>query len=127
MTQINLEQWEALKIFVSSENDLLWVTKGAQDSVTDPYKALTHGLFRVIRMEDANARLSTLDVQSSISPTTGIAIVHVLDYPKTDRGRMSLEREFEDLDGILYIHRTLPVKALKEMRESVPSQCQKSS
>ncbi|KAH6720961.1 KR domain-containing protein [Leptodontidium sp. MPI-SDFR-AT-0119] len=74
LTEVSSEQWEALKTLISSGNNLLWVTKGAQHEVTNPDNALAHGLFRVIRMEDANAKLTTLDVQSSTSPATSWAI-----------------------------------------------------
>ncbi|KAH9210204.1 KR domain-containing protein [Leptodontidium sp. 2 PMI_412] len=81
LTEVSSEQWEALKTLISSGNNLLWVTKGAQHEVTNPDNALAHGLFRVIRMEDANAKLTTLDT--------------------------FVETEFAERDGILYVHRVI--------------------
>ena len=79
LTCINGQQWDILKALISSGTPLLWVTKGAQHyRVTDPDRALVHGLFRVARREDPTARLTVLDVQSGTSPATGVAIEQVL-------------------------------------------------
>ncbi|KAI0179034.1 hypothetical protein GGR52DRAFT_588832 [Hypoxylon sp. FL1284] len=108
LTQVDSNQWEALKYLVASGSRLLWVSKGAQYEVTHPDNALAHGLFRVIRMEDANAKLTTLDVQSSTSPATGIAINDVLEYVRRDRSETFVETEFAERDGIVYVHRIVP-------------------
>ncbi|KAL9121206.1 MAG: hypothetical protein Q9187_002242 [Circinaria calcarea] len=108
LTQASSDQWEALKMLISSGKNLLWVTKGAQYEVTEPDNALAHGLFRVVRMEDANAKLTTLDVQSSTSPATGLAIDTLLESLRGDRPKTFAETEFAERDGILYVHRIVP-------------------
>lgn len=79
LTCINKQQWDTLKALIGSGTPILWVTKGAQHKrVTDPDRALAHGLFRVARRENPSAKLTVLDVQSSTSPATARAIVQVL-------------------------------------------------
>jgi hypothetical protein len=116
LTQANAEQWEALKSLITPGNNLLWVTKGAQYKVTDPNTALAHGLFRVIRMEDANAKLTTLDVQSSTSPATGWAIDAVLRSLRNDRPKTFAETEYAERDGILYVHRVVPDSLVNDFK-----------
>ena len=101
LTQVDSDQWESLKTLISSGNKLLWVTKGAQYEFTNPDNALAHGLFRVIRMEDTNAKLTTLDVQSSTSPATGLAIDEILKLLRNNRPKTFMETEFAERDGIL--------------------------
>ncbi|KAI1081716.1 hypothetical protein F5B20DRAFT_579046 [Whalleya microplaca] len=119
LTKANGAQWEALKGLVSSGNPLLWVTKGAQYRVTDPNNALVQGLFRVARREDGNAKLTTLDVQSSTSPATVWAIDRVLGLLGRggDRPRQ-VETEYTERDGILYVHRVIPDKAVNEFKHA---------
>ena len=79
LTRINGQQWFTLKALIGSGIPLLWVTKGAQHNrVTDPDRALVHGLFRVARRENPTANLTVLDVQSGTSPATAGAIDQVL-------------------------------------------------
>ncbi|KAI9688389.1 MAG: Type I Iterative PKS [Bathelium mastoideum] len=108
LAHIDSNHWEGLKSLVSSGNSLLWVSKGAQFEVTDPDNALAHGLFRVIRMEDANAKLTVLDVQSSSSPATHLAIDTVLKSLRTSQPKTFAETEFVERDGILHVQRVVP-------------------
>lgn len=116
LTQINSDQWEALKVLVNSGNRLLWVTKGAQFNVTNPNNALAHGLFRVIRMENANTRLTALDVQSSTSPATGWAINELLKSLSKGKPKIFVETEFAERDGILYTHRIVPDTLINKLK-----------
>ncbi|KAK6835426.1 hypothetical protein RU639_002005 [Aspergillus parasiticus] len=105
LTQIDDTQWEGLKRLVSSGKPRLWVTKGAQLEVTDPNTALVHGLFRVIRMEDPNAKLTTLDVQSNNS--------------KQERSKVLVEAEFAERNGILHVHRVVPDEPINKLKRDV--------
>ena len=109
LTQPDENQWEAVKGLVRSGNPILWVTKGAQGSSTNPDAAMINGLFRVARQEDSTAKLTTLDVQSGASPATYWAIERVL---WSIRQGNSLETEYMERKGLLYISRLLPDAAV---------------
>lgn len=104
LTQANERQWETLKALVGSGSPLLWVTKGSQHAVTEPDNALVHGLFRVARREEAGARLTTLDVQSSTSPATAWAVDRVLQLARAGLA----ENEYAERDGVLLVQRVVP-------------------
>ncbi len=107
LTRISERQWDTLKALISSGTRLLWVTKGSQlDRVTDPDRALVHGLFRVARREDPTARLTVVDVQSGTSPATSWVIDQVLGLLR--RNCDVVENEYAERDGILYIQRIVP-------------------
>ena len=106
LTQISENKWNALKQVISMGKPLLWVTKGAQTSrVTEPNNAMVQGLFRTIRREDPQAKLTTLDVQSAASAATGWALVEVLRKLRTGVGA---ETEYAERDGILFVQRLVP-------------------
>ncbi|KAJ5936907.1 Acyl transferase/acyl hydrolase/lysophospholipase [Penicillium verhagenii] len=114
LTQISESQWEALKMVISTGQPLLWVTKGGQTSkVSDPDNALVHGLFRVVRREDPQANLTTLDVQSATSPATSEAIYTLLQ--RVLDGTHG-ETEYAERDGILLMQRLIPDRAINEFK-----------
>ena len=115
LTQANEKQWETIKGLVSSGSPLLWVTKGAQGSSTNPDNAMISGLFRVVRQEDSTAQLTTLDVQSSTSPATCWAIEKVLGSIR--RGD-TVENEYMERDGLLYIPRIMPDTAVNNFKSA---------
>lgn len=116
LTEINSKQWESLRKLISTGNNLLWVTKGSQHEVTEPNNALVHGLFRTIRMEDPNAKLTTLDVQSSTSTTTAFSIDLVLRSLRKSPSKQFGEFEFAERNGILHVHRLLPDVPINKFR-----------
>ncbi|KAI0473335.1 putative polyketide synthase [Xylariaceae sp. FL0804] len=106
MSGISETQWEALKHVISTGAPILWVTKGGQTShVTDPENAMVQGLFRVVRREDPQAKLTTLDVQSPGSSATAWAIERVLQQLRNSDG---VETEYAERDGILLLQRVKP-------------------
>lgn len=121
LTQINAVQWDALKTLLGSGNNLLWVTKGAQYKVTNPNTALAHGLFRVVRREDARIRVTVLDVESGTGPTAAWAIDSVLSATlDSDKAgpKAAVETEFAERNGVLYVHRVLPDAQINEFRRA---------
>ena len=108
LNQMDAQAWESLRKLISLGKPLLWVTKGAQLEVTDPHNALAHGLFRVIHMEDANAKITTLDVRSSTGSATTNSIVRVLNSLRQDGPKTFVEREYAERDGIIHVHRVVP-------------------
>ncbi|KAL8841188.1 MAG: hypothetical protein Q9170_001042 [Blastenia crenularia] len=115
LTQADEKQWEAIKALVSSGSSLLWVTRGAQNPVTNPDNAMIHGLFRVARQEDSMAKLTTLDVQSGTSPATTWAIEKVLGLLRDDS---SMETEYMERNGILHVARIMPDEAVNNFRHA---------
>jgi hypothetical protein len=115
----NAKQWEAIKTLVTSGNRLLWVTKGAQHPVTDPDKALVHGLFRVAHAEDHSTKLVTLDVQSSMSRVTEWAIDQVLqELASSETGGPPAETQYMERDGVLHIQRLVPDAAVNGLKRA---------
>jgi acyl transferase domain-containing protein len=119
LTQANEEQWKALKELIGSGKQLLWVTQGAQHQVTNPDVALAHGLFRVIRMEDRNAKLTTLDTEKSSGAATEWAIDTVLQSLRSERQKEFIETEYAERGGILYVHRVVPDEAINQFKLDV--------
>ncbi|KAJ8131286.1 hypothetical protein O1611_g2342 [Lasiodiplodia mahajangana] len=115
LATVNNEQWEAIKTLVSWGIPLLWVTEGAQGVVTNPDSAMVHGLFRVARQEDPNAKLVTLDVHSRENPATGWAIEKVLGLLKRDD---PVETEYMERGGVLSIQRVMPDDTLNRFRRA---------
>lgn len=115
LTQTDRKQWEAIKGLVSSGNPVLWVTEGAQDSVTNPDSAMINGLFRVVRREDSMAKLTTLDVESSTSLATCWAIEKVLG--SLTRGD-SVETEYMERKGLLHVPRIMPDAAVNDFKNA---------
>ena len=111
----NDKQWSAIKALVSSGNPLLWVTKGAQSSATDPDHALVYGLFRVARREHQAANLTILDVQSSAGHATEFAVDRVLRL--LAQGALT-ESEFMERKGILHVQRVVPDVPLNEFKRA---------
>lgn len=108
------KQWQAIQTLVTSGNQLLWVTKGAQHPVTDPNKALVQGLFRVAHAEDHSTKLTTLDVQSSMSRATEWAIDQVLQ----DLTSASAETQYMERNGVLHIQRLLPDAPTNDLKRA---------
>ncbi|EFQ35393.1 beta-ketoacyl synthase domain-containing protein [Colletotrichum graminicola] len=111
----NQDQWDAIKALVSSGNPVLWVTKGAQSSATDPDHALVYGLFRVARREDQGANLTILDVQSSTGHGMEAALDKVLRL--LAQGAMT-ESEVMEREGILHIQRVVPDVLVNEFKRA---------
>ncbi|KAI9148345.1 putative polyketide synthase protein [Paramyrothecium foliicola] len=109
LTDITAEQWEELQKLVATGNKILWVTKGAQYTIQEPNNALAHGLFRVIRMEDHNAKLFALDVESSSNmPATCETISRVLSSLEVISMSGAIDTEFAERDGVIHVHRVIP-------------------
>ncbi|RYP24614.1 hypothetical protein DL765_000440 [Monosporascus sp. GIB2] len=117
LTRIDGPQWDTLKALISSGIPLLWVTKGAQhDRVTDPDRAMVHGLFRVARREDPTARLTVLDVQSGTSLATAWAVDQVLRLLRHGGG--AAEAEYVERDGVLHTQRVVPDEVVNAFKRA---------
>ncbi|KAI0441390.1 putative polyketide synthase [Xylaria telfairii] len=106
LANITERQWNELKTLISTGLPLLWVTHGGQTGeVTEPDNAMVHGLFRVIRREESQANLTTLDVNSPSDPSTAWAIDQVMQKICAST---SLETEYAERQGIMYLQRLRP-------------------
>ncbi|KAM3489254.1 hypothetical protein MY3957_007465 [Beauveria namnaoensis] len=116
LRDISQEQWTSLQALVSYGNPVLWVTQGAQLNVTNPDGALAPGLFRVIRMEDQSAQLTTLDVEAATGPATDAAITRVLEQLRQPRVKEFVEFEYAERNGIIHVHRIVPDVAVNNFK-----------
>lgn len=114
LTQVNNEEWEAIKVLISWGWPLLWVTEGAQGVVTNPDSAMVHGLFRVARREDPSVNLTILDIQSSVNLATTWAMKRVLELLICNG---PVETEYMERDGMLYVQRVMPDDAINSFRQ----------
>ncbi|PSN59528.1 PKSKA1 [Corynespora cassiicola Philippines] len=103
----NEQQWEVLKHLLNQRCRLLWVTTGAQLSVTDPNKAAITGLLRTIRSEE-QIRFITLDVENPTGEATTAAISACLDQLSSDEDDGPADSEFVERSGVTYISRIVP-------------------
>ncbi|KAK4243498.1 Fumagillin dodecapentaenoate synthase [Corynascus novoguineensis] len=74
ITQLDNRQWEVLQQLVRLQCNLVWVTAGAQMKVSAPEKAAIQGFLRVLRNEEPQLRLISLDVESATGGATPAAI-----------------------------------------------------
>ncbi|KAH7629517.1 putative polyketide synthase [Sordaria sp. MPI-SDFR-AT-0083] len=104
LTHASGRQWESLRRLTASGNPVVWVTKGSQYQVTDPDKAVVHGLFRVVRREDTTAKLTTLDVQSATSLATAWVVDMILELVRIQKA----ETEYAERNGVVFVQRLMP-------------------
>ncbi|KAI0128336.1 beta-ketoacyl synthase domain-containing protein [Xylariales sp. AK1849] len=108
LKHVKEKQWEAIKTLITS---------GYLD--TDPDKALIQGLFRVAHAEDHSTKLTTLDVQSSMSRVTEWAIDHVLRLlASAETGGPRAETQYMERDGVLQIQRLVPDTAVNDLKRA---------
>lgn len=117
LREIDSNQWSSLQTVISHGNPILWVTHGAQLHVTNPNAALAPGLFRVIRMEDQSAKLTTLDVEHPTGFETDEAILRVLEHLHRPHTKDFVETEFAERGGLVHIHRVVPDVAVNCFKE----------
>ena len=107
-------QWAALKRLLCSGKQILWVTKGTQiDKVTDPNNAMVHGLFRTISQELAGTKLVTLDIEQDDSSTAITTIKKMLQIVTMGT---SVESEYAERDGVLFVPRLVPDTAVNDFK-----------
>ncbi|KAL6716017.1 hypothetical protein ACLMJK_006979 [Lecanora helva] len=105
---IREEQWEGIKALTRVGARILWVTEGSQLDVTQPEKAMAHGLFRTVRAEDPSISVTTLDVEDSSGSQTIGAITSILHSLRQPAPKTHIENEYVERDGVISICRILP-------------------
>ena len=105
---IREEQWEGIKTLTQLGARMLWVTKGSQMDVTEPDRAMAHGLFRTVRAEDPSVSVTTLDVESASGIKTLEAIDSVLRSLQQPPPKTHVENEYVERAGVISICRILP-------------------
>ncbi|KAF2231041.1 PKSKA1 [Viridothelium virens] len=116
MDRLNQQQWDVIKRLAEQRCRLLWVTTGAQLSVTDPTKAAISGLFRTIRAEE-QLRFITLDVESPTGDATVAAISACLDRLSASNNEHNtpVDSEFVERGGVVHVSRLIPDATLTKL------------
>ncbi|OOF94993.1 hypothetical protein ASPCADRAFT_171425 [Aspergillus carbonarius ITEM 5010] len=114
LTKLTEEQWLYLHRLIGSGCKILWVTHGAQHTVTEADNALVSGMFRSIRSEDPSATLMTLDVESRDDPHLAATVAYALSQLQCPNPRWGADSEYAERDGVVYIQRVEPFKRLNE-------------
>ncbi|KAI3330539.1 KR domain-containing protein [Ustulina deusta] len=117
MSNIEQNQWATLQLLIEKECHILWVTAGAQISVSDPDKALINGLFRTIRNETPFLTLLSLDVESASGVATVQAVKKCLDLLENTQKNNHTDSEYTERGGVLRISRVLPDVILNKAHE----------
>ena len=105
---IREEQWEGIKALTQVGIRMLWVTEGSQLDVTEPDRAMVHGLFRTVRAEDPSVSATTLDVESASGTKTLGAIDSILRSLQQPPPKNHVENEYVERGGVISICRILP-------------------
>lgn len=108
LPKIRKDQWTSLQTVAQIGGNILWVTQGSQLNVTDPDKAMIHGLFRTVRSEDPSLSLTTLDVEDSSNNGSLAAIDSVLRSLCNVAPKSHVESEYVERGGIVHVSRVLP-------------------
>lgn len=114
-------QWHTVQALVGAGKQLLWLTRDSQlDGAGNPESALAQGLFRVARLEDASARLATLDVADPAAEWAGRAIGDVLAALVDGAGEMRVlaDHEFAERGGVIYVPRLVPDVEVNKFRKA---------
>lgn len=114
LRDVSGQQWDETKALLSSGVPILWVTKGAQMSVTNPDHALINGLSRVVRREDPSTQLTLLDISSDTGVVAARAIAQIVI--KMHHGQA--EEEYAERGGCLYIPRLMPDMAVNTFKRA---------
>ena len=120
LTNVNDDQWLAIKDIFTQGYQVLQVTEGSQMKVSKPDNALVHGFFRTIIAEDRGSSLTTLDVEYGESPSAYSAIERFLRCLMKPTPKMGIESEFVERGGVIYINRILPDEPLNRVKEDGP-------
>lgn len=120
MDTLTAHQWSILKHLTRQRTRLLWLTTGAQLSVTHPTRAAVIGLLRTIRAEE-QLHLNTLDLPStSTASTTASALsttlTHLLSSTSGDSNTATDYEFAASPTGILHTARIIPNTTLTALQ-----------
>lgn len=115
LATVTKAQWMAIQTVIQRGCNLLWVTHGSQmTTVNSPLNAVCHGVFRTVRAEEPQLRITTLDVESNTVEALPQTIT-VIDQALRDflsPSSTSSECEYVERCGLLHISRVLPNEAV---------------
>lgn len=102
------EQFDALQQLIQRKCRILWVTVGAQMSVSLPERSLFFGVARSLHSEDPTVMVMSLDVESNSGTESLTAIDTALKRLKSVETLEHEDTEFVERDGMLYTSRIVP-------------------
>ncbi|KAI0603270.1 PKSKA1 [Biscogniauxia sp. FL1348] len=115
MDRLDEKQWQTLKKITQQRCRVLWVTSGAQLSVTNPTNAAITGLLRTIRAEE-KLDLMSLDVEKPVGEATSSAISACLDRLSELEQEAAADYEFVERGGVVQISRVFPDAELTKLK-----------
>lgn len=83
LTNLDEQNFEALKSTMRSAKEVIWVTRGASGDCPNPQAALFLGLARVLRRENPDVRIVTVDLDAEntlCDQTLADALLHFLSH-----------------------------------------------
>ena len=117
LNQSNETRWASIQKMLSSASRVLWITSGGAMNVEYAEASLMTGLARSARSDNVALRLVTLDLdpcQKSAQDTARIILATLHASFNTRAGEASLESEYVERAGGIYIPRLVEHQSLQE-------------
>ncbi|KAI0009070.1 putative polyketide synthase [Xylariaceae sp. FL0662B] len=119
--------FEKIKAVFTTAAALLWVTKGASISPTDPTANMATGFARTVRSEYGNNTVALLDLDPTGTTSAGVKaiqalITHHLLGHQPPGSPVAAENEYVERSGKLLIPRFVPNKTLDRSMNSILNQ-----
>ncbi|GKT50772.1 reducing polyketide synthase PKS1 [Colletotrichum spaethianum] len=111
------EQFRHFHSLQDLAKSLLWITRGANRRPTNPRNAPITALVRTILSEDPQKTIVTLDLDESTSLASR-TLLKTVEWVFNSMLNGSVEAEYAEEGGQLYIPRLMPLKELNKMIES---------
>ena len=114
---IREDQWKGFQTVTQSGSRVLWITEGSQLDVTEPNRAMAHGLFRTVRAEAPSVSVTALDVESASGTKTLGVIDSVLRSMQQLSPKTHVENEYVERGGVISVCRILPNSIVNHVEE----------
>lgn len=106
LEDLNVDDHLAMRNLISTSKNVLWVSGGGGPAPASPGFGLINGFSRAVRVEFENLQLVTLALEPSSAISNHAAmIIRLIRKNFTGFEQASYEREFTEIDGMLYIKR----------------------
>ncbi|KAL3473806.1 hypothetical protein BJX99DRAFT_272015 [Aspergillus californicus] len=115
LSDISSERFGKLQGLLCSAADVLWVSSGAGSSTASPHLRLADGLLRALGSEDdrKGSYVVTLEDQYIRHSHQRAQIMKVIERVMT-RGKVNVDTEYRELQGLLHIPRLRPSDILSD-------------
>ncbi|RDA88311.1 hypothetical protein CP532_6585, partial [Ophiocordyceps camponoti-leonardi (nom. inval.)] len=112
LPSLGVEQWTACQeLLQMRRNRIVWVSRSAQWTVTNPDGAMIHGFCRSIRVEDPSMSITILDLEDpnndAAIPCIDLLLRFIQGQASSGGGGGMIEGEYVEREGVLHVSRVL--------------------